>query len=213
MYLYRLVFLAAFFLVSSLKAEICDDWFGKLKIKNKLECESLCRVGMVDMATYMCRQQCDLLCKKSDDKKNVSENFYGLTDNEIEFCKQNKLACLKAYKLSWDAENICLSIYAYSDMNDESDACRHYVWSILLSREIGEKHAETVLNGHENNPKEPKEQQAMDLANNRLGLFNFQKNKENFKSDEDIKKSFIDQLKKNKFIVIKPNYSDTGGLP
>ena len=89
----------------------------------------------------------------------------------------------------------------------------YYVWSILLCRSLGEENSETVLNAHENNPREPIEEQAMDLANSRLGLLNFQKNKDKFKTDEEIKISFIEQLKGKKFVIIKPSYSETGGLP
>lgn len=186
----------------------CSDWFNSLAVSQKPDCVSLCNVAKVDMSTFLCHQKCESLCKKAD-----SENYFGLTESEIAFCKDNKINCLKAYKLSWDSEKICLSIYTFSDMNDESDACRHYVWAILMSREIGIKDAETVLNAHEENSKEPKNQQAMDLANNRLGLLNYQKDSNYFKTDLNIKNSFIDQIKKNKFIIIKPNYSNKGGIP
>lgn len=200
--------LALFF---SFPAFACEDWFNLLKIKKDENCESLCRVAKVDMATYMCHNQCEQLCKKTIIQPK--ENFYGLTEDEIAFCKVNPVNCAIAYKQSWKAENICLDIYTFSDMNDESDACRHYVWSILLSREIGDKDAEIVLNAHENNPLEPKNEQGMDLANNRLGLLDFQRDKNRFKTDLAIKDSFIKQLKSNKFVIIKPNYSQSGGLP
>lgn len=167
--------------------------------------------ALTDMSTFTCPQECEKLCANLSLEDN--KNYYGLTDDEVKFCKENKVKCLKAYKESWNAEKLCLSIYPVGDMNDESDACRHYVWAILLSREIGEKDSETVLNAHENNPKEPKNQQAMDLANNRLGLLTYQKNKELFKSNEELKKSFIEQIKNNKLIVLDPNYSKSGGLP
>lgn len=199
------------FLTLNSNADICLDWFDKLKIKNTPNCESSCRTSMVDMSSYLCKQQCDSLCKKPT--VIADTNFYGLTDDEINFCIKNQVTCIKAYKLSWSAEKLCLRIYPYSDMNDESDACRHYIWAILLCRDIGEKDAEIILNAHEKNPKEPQNQQAMDLANNRLGLLNYQKNKNGFETDYDIKNSFLDQLKKNKFIIIKPNYPNSGGTP
>lgn len=163
----------------------------------------------------MCHNECASLCKKKQKIADSpdSKNFYGLTDDEIRFCEENKVACLKAYKSSWEAEKICLEIYPLSDVNDESDACRHYVWSILMARDIDEKNAETVLNAHENNSKEPKNQRAMDLANNRLGLLNFSKNRKGFSTADEIKKSFLEELSKNKFIIIKPMYQKTGGKP
>lgn len=188
----------------------CDDWFKKLKITDSKDCESQCVIAATDMSSYMCPERCESLCKK---KVPDNGNIYGLTEDEIKFCTENKIDCLKAYKESWNAEKICLSIYPVGDTNDESDACRHYVWSILLSRTIGEKKAEDVLNAHENNPREPKNQQAMDLANNRLGLLNYQRSKGKFSSDEEIKKSFIEQIKNNRLVILEPNYKTSGGLP
>ncbi len=53
----------------------------------------------------------------------------------------------------------------------------------------------------------------MDLANNRLGLLNYQRSKGKFSSDEEIKKSFIEQIKNNRLIILEPNYKISGGLP
>lgn len=83
----------------------------------------------------------------------------------------------------------------------------------MLSQTIGSKNAEVVLNAHENNPREPKQQQAMDLANNRLGLLDFQKLHVDLSSNNQIKNSFIKQLKSDKLIVLKPRYKANGGLP
>lgn len=203
--MYSFILSVIFFYGSSTFA--CDEWFANLKIEASKNCETLCATADTDMSTFMCPDRCETLCKQP------YENIYGLTDDEIKFCKSNKLDCLKAYKESWNAEKICLKIYPVSDVNDESDACRHYVWSILLAKSIGTVKAETVLNAHENNPREPKNQQAMDLANNRLGLLDYQKMKSKQLTDDEIKKSFIEQLKKNSLIILKQNYKSTGGIP
>lgn len=84
--------------------------------------------------------------------------------------------------------------------------------AFLLSKSIGEKNAEAVLNAHETNPKEPNDERAMDLANNRLGLLNYKKLKENLDS-ERVKKSFLEELKNKKLIILKPQYSTNGGPP
>jgi len=189
----------------------CEKWFKALNIEKKKDCESICRTSQVDMSSYMCTNQCDILCKGS--LKNEAKNYYGLTDDEIKFCKENTIKCALAYKQSWIAEKTCLEIYPYSATNDESDACRHYVWAILLCRELNLNDAEIVLNAHENNEIEPKNQKAMDLANNRLALINYQKNSKTFQDFEGIKKSFIQEMKNNKFIVIEPKYSSSKGIP
>ncbi len=200
-----------FLLILSRYAIACDDWFNDLKIKDIKNCASICRTSPINMSSFSCTGNCDKLCKKLKTPKKIDDsNYYGLTDDEIKFCKENKIDCLKAYKESWNAEKICLSIYPVSDTNDESDACRHFVWAILLSREIGTAKAETVLSAHENNPKELKEQKSMDVANNRLGLIVFQKNVEKFKTDESIKEAFQKQLKENKLIILIERYKNTG---
>lgn len=204
--------LPVFFIASHALGDVCQDWLNGLKIEKAEDCESECRIGEKDMSTYMCSLQCEQLCKNFGKSSAPEENFYGLTDAELKFCKENKVDCLKAYKKTWDAEKICLNIYPASLVNDESDACRHYVWALLLSNSIGEKNAEAVLNAHETNPKEPTDEKAMDLANNRLGLLNYKKLKDNF-NDEDIKKSFLEELENKKFIIIKPQYPQSGGLP
>ncbi len=193
-------------------AGACDQWFQKLKINSDKNCESLCQIAPTDMSTYMCPNRCESLCKNNNRLKK-DENIYGLTDDEIKFCKENRVDCLEAYYESWNAEKICLSIYPVSDVNDESDACRHYVWSILLNKTIGDKNAELVLNAHENHAREQKDQQAMDLANNRLGLLNYQKFKHKLKTNEEIKMSFLEELKSGKLVILKPNYKNSGGLP
>lgn len=193
-------------------ADTCQDWFKKLNIKPGKNCEAQCRVSQSDMSSYMCPQECEFLCQVPKDT-DINENLYGLTDDEIKFCKENTVNCAKAYLLSWDAEKICLTIYPKSRVNDESDACRHYIWAILLSRDIDSSTAETVTSAHENTPHEKQDEKAMDLANNRLGLFYYQNLKNKKTTDEQIAQSFKEQLASKKFIILRPKYSKTGGTP
>lgn len=211
----KLVYFIFLFTLSP-SSNACEKWFNNLNIKDHQKCESICRTSITDMSSFGCVNECNKLCKKLTKNPETLygiENMYALTDDEISFCKKNKINCIKAYKESWNAEKICLSIYPTSNTNDESDACRHYVWAILLSREIGEKDAATVLAAHENNPRELQEQKDMDTKNNQIGLDGYQKNKDKFTSDEVIKQSFIDELKRDKFIILKQYYSNTGGTP
>jgi hypothetical protein len=132
----------------------CDKWFDSLKIKDVKNCPSKCRTSQTDMATYLCPQQCDLLCKRIGKPALKDSNFYDLTDAEVTFCKSNPISCAKAYNYSWQAEKQCLTIYVSSNTNDESDACRHYIWALFLVKNLGENIARKVLNGHEDNPKQ-----------------------------------------------------------
>jgi hypothetical protein len=189
----------------------CEDWFKALKIKDSKGCEEKCRTSETDMATYMCPQQCDILCKNLNKPIEKDSNFYDLTDDEIAFCKKNPISCAKAYKLSWEDEKICMSIYIRSSTNDESDACRHYIWSLLLSKDLGVENARKILNAHENNPKQNVNEKEMDLKNNELGISDFQKNK-NLPTEKYLE-SYKKNLKEKKLKIIKPKYSAQGGLP
>ena len=44
----------------------CIEWFEKSKVsKNSDACESNCSVLMVDMGTFLCRNQCPELCSEN----------------------------------------------------------------------------------------------------------------------------------------------------
>lgn len=202
-----------FFLIQSSSVfASCEDWISNLNIKKSKNCEEKCRVAPTDMSSYMCPRTCKELCSQNDPEPQL--NIYGLTDDELSFCKKNIKTCLKAYKLTWDAENLCRSMYdGRSETNDETDACRHYVWATMLARDIGVEDAETILNAHENNPFEPEDEKAMDLANNRLALVDFLKNKSKKYDDKSILDSFLSNLKKKKIIVISPRVEMLKGKP
>jgi hypothetical protein len=189
----------------------CEAWFEKLKIKDPKQCIIKCSTAPVDMSNYLCRSQCDQLCKNLGKKTEKEPNFYDLTDDEITFCKENKVDCLKAYGLSYFAEQKCLEIYPASDHNNESDACRHYVWSYFLSKEFGIVKALRILNAHENNPKQSSKEKSMDTHNNELAINDF-KVKKNIDADQVLSK-FKENLKNKKFKIIRPTYSTSGGLP
>lgn len=83
-----------------------------------------------------------------------------------------------------------------------------------MTQSHGSLKAKSVLDAHENNPKEPLDQKSMDLANNRAGIFAAEqllKNK-NFSLPE-LKKEFLKQLKDGSIIVIKPGTKAMPRLP
>lgn len=201
-----LILTLLFSLISFADRSDCQNWFNKMNLAKDKSCVSKCELGSVDMATFSCRIECSKLCKiKSSNDYNLLKQ-YGLTDDEIKICDESPLKCIEAYKLSWDAENICLTKYYSSRTNDESDACRHFVWSILMAKNLGSDFSEKILNAHENNPHEPANERAMDLSNNRLGLLTFQKISEQKKliTNELIMSEFIDKIEKNSLVILKP---------
>lgn len=188
----------------------CEEWFSSIKFKKN--CNSECLVAPINMSNFLCHNECEELCEQLN---NTGAFYllkkYGITEEEIHFCESNKLACVKAYQQSWEVENICKELFFKSQTNDESDACRHFTWSILLARDHGIDFAEKLLNAHENNPKEPAIERAMDLSNNRLGLIAFQRADKNKKwSNEEIIQLFNSNLKENKFVILKPTKKPKG---
>ncbi len=109
-----------------------------------------------------------------------------------------------AYQLTWKAESLCEDLYPTSATNDESDACRHFVWAALLANEFKREFAEKVLYAHEQEPTQPEEEKAMDLANNQRGVSTGESliSKKTF-SEQKIIEEFAQQLKENKLIVLK----------
>lgn len=183
--------------------KICKEWFNQLVIKE--DCVSECTIAPVNLSNYLCHNSCESLCSESSTGIYYLLKKYGLTEEEISVCEANKISCIQAYKLSWESEKICLKQFANSKTNDESDACRHFIWSILLAKNLGFEFAEKILTAHENNPKEPPDERAMDLSNNRFGLITFEKNKNLDWNTEQLLDFFNKSLKDNKLVVLKPS--------
>ena len=68
-----------------------------------------------------------------------------------------------------------------------------------------------VLNAHENNSKQDSKDKEMDNHNNEVSIKEFEKkNKTDSKTAID---KFKENLKNKKLKIIKPRYSESGGLP
>lgn len=63
-----------------------------------------------------------------------------------------------------------IAIFPNQDLNDESDAFRHFIWSGLLTKELGEQKAKEFLDAHEANPLQAERERQMDQFNNNRGL-------------------------------------------
>lgn len=185
----------------------CMNWFVDSKTKKDDKCILKCTSLSVDMSTFSCPNFCDKLCNLSPSKKiifQISDLYPGLTSEERAIATQYPVQSLKAYQLSWEAETICLKEYPTSRTNDESDACRHYVWAALLFRDLGKDITDKILNAHEQEPRQPETEKAMDLANNRRGLLIAERLVINTKfSEKSLMSSFRDDLKQGRLIVLK----------
>ncbi len=193
----------------------CHSWFQRAQLQTSKDCLLKCVVAAVDMSTFHCPDLCGKLCKSSKKEHlllKLSKLYPGLTGAERALVLKYPKKMLQAYKLTWESGNLCTTIFIVSNTNDASDACRHFVWAALLYKRFGFDVSVQILNAHEQNSKQPTEEKAMDLANNRLGII-VAKQLLNSKrwSKKTILKSFQWNLKKNNIVILKKNIKRTSG--
>lgn len=202
----------------SLKAEdVCLDWFSTSKIKPGPNCLSECAIYPKGMDTFNCSLRCEKFCAASPSGKTISEYtissileiYPSLTSAERAFAAKNPKQAMRAYAISWRAEKKCKKLFPVSDTNDESDACRHFMWAGLLANEFGADTAKIILDAHEDEPDQPEREKAMDLANNREALLKVQSYIANktFNEDEFLN-VFIGELNSKKLIVLRRKIPD-----
>ena len=208
------LFLSLFFSNQSYAGDSCVEWFKESKIPLGRDCLLKCASISTDMGTFDCPNICDQLCK-SNIKDTVlfqlSDLYPGLTAEERALSTKYPSKMLSAYKLTWKAEKMCLNLYRSTQTNDESDACRHFVWASLMMKDLGIEFSTAVLNAHEQDPKQPEKEKAMDLANNRQGQIVAQDLiKKNLFNEENVLNAFKEDLKQGRLIVLR---KVKGGLP
>lgn len=188
----------------------CKAWFEKSKVVAGNSCAMDCALIKSDMGTFDCSRFCDQLCAPPKKLESVifgfkiSSLYPGLTEAEKKFVDKNPKIAAHAYWLSWRAEKLCEEIYLISDTNDESDACRHFIWAALLNAKFGSKLTTELLDAHEQNPDQPEDEKSMDLANNRRGLIASSELIKNERIDDALfLKQFQTDLKEGKIVVLK----------
>ena len=186
----------------------CQAWFKRQGIKKGADCLIECSIAETDMGTFHCPDQCDRLCRKKQKGQlylAISKIYPTLTQAEQALVAKYPKKMLIAYQMRWKAENLCLDIFEENGLNDESDACRHFVWSALLYKNLGLEFSQKILSAHENNQEQPVEQKSMDVTNNQLGLTTAEQLKEKNKLEKAvILKTFQKNLKEGKLIILKP---------
>lgn len=189
----------------------CKKWFIQSKIKpESKDCEIQCAMLDTSMGTFMCPNQCKYLCDGKV-KSTLLENliFYpGLTPAEKALIKKYPQNILDAFVQKTRAELSSKRNFPNQDMNDESDAFRHFIWAGLLTKELGFKKAKEFLEAHEADPDQPERERIMDLHNNNRGqLVAETLIKEKNWSLRNLEAKGLNELKTNKLHVLKP------GLP
>lgn len=107
-----------------------------------------------------------------DDLGRRFKSSTGKSPSEVAFCIKHPLDAFKIYKfaqkslrLTWDNFD---SPHAFQD--DKSDAFGHFVWSSMITNEIGSERAREFLEAHEDFPDNEPKSKAMDLFNNEKGI-------------------------------------------
>lgn len=144
----------------------CVDWFNRSKIQPKSkDCELRCGAIMTDMATFICPNQCEELCKISENSNPLGKFLYypGLTPAEKKLIEKYPTDILNVFTQKTRAEWSSRRNFPDQNMNDESDAFRHFIWAGLLTKEF--------LDAHEDDPDQPMSERNMDLHNNNRGQY------------------------------------------
>ncbi len=116
-------------------ADACTSWFQRSGLGPGPDCMSRCVALPVGMSTFDCPTGCPNFCKGSLSEKLIfgaSELYPSLTPAERVLAAKDPKMVMDAYVLSWKGESQCKSLYLTSQWNDESDACRHYMWAGLM---------------------------------------------------------------------------------
>ena len=158
----------------------------------------------------MCPNQCDALCKRRQ-KDSLLSNlvFYpGLTQVEKELIVNNPKQAYSVYRLRGRAEDATSRNFPNQDLNDESDAFRHFVWAGLLTKELGKQKAKEFLDAHEANPLQSDREKQMDTVNNERGQSAAETLVDSNKwNEKTLEAKAIEELHNKKLDVINP------GLP
>jgi hypothetical protein len=128
-----MLFAMATFSIVAIGAD-CKAWFKKSKIKSGPKCFDECVIHEVGLGTFTCSDQCKSLCGEPQTfsgniLKGIVQLYPSLTKAERAFAEREPSKALKAWSLSRDAEKACKTIIPTRNTNDESDACRHFVWA------------------------------------------------------------------------------------
>ena len=189
----------------------CKDWFKKAEIPVGEGCLLTCSSTTTSFSSLGCAEDCPTLCNESIVTNSVFTlgSLYGLTEAERALGAKEPKKTLRAYQLSWRAEKLCNTLYVASRTNDESDACRHFVWASLMTSELGAEFTNRALNAHEQDLRQPENERAMDLANNRQGQLTAQPGS-GAVDEQIVLKRFEENLKKGNLVVLKPSKGNSG---
>lgn len=209
----KIIFLLTFVSRLALSAtDPCKEWFDKADLKKDMSCIMKCSVLSTNMGTFHCPALCQDLCRENKKTSNYSQKklerfvyYPGLTNDEKDLVRQSPKDAWIVFEQKNIAEESTERNFPDGDLNDESDAFRHFIWAGLLFKELGLEKAKQFLDAHENDPKQPPSEKAMDLANNRDGLLVAQKLIKNNKLDlKTLEREALKELIERRLTILNP---------
>ena len=210
----RVFLLSSLLLFSKIShSQECLGWFLSSGLAGKTsDCELKCIVTPVDMGSFLCPNSCEELCSKSA-ADHLLKYAPRLTEVDKTVVSKMPYEALKVFVEKERADNLTEKVFKSPSKNDESDAFRHFVWSVLVAKEIGEDKAKIFLNAHEEDSTQTSAEKQMDLANNSTGLEFFSKSKKaNVRLDlNEIEKEALNQLRDKKLKVLESKYKQIPG--
>ena len=172
-------------------------------------CELKCSAGLVDLDTFDCPDQCKELCAAVLPNKLIDSFKYvkGITQGDRAVIAKYPKDALKVYMAKEKVDKLTEKVFGKAGQNDESDAFRHFVWSALLTKELGEKKARIFLSAHEQDPGQPEQEKSMDLSNNEEGVqFAVQKKEKGQDWEIDsVEAEALERLRGKKLKVLTPS--------
>lgn len=210
--MFRIIFgLTALFLYSCpLQANECLGWFLRSGLTPKTnDCELKCSVTPVDLGNFSCPSQCSDLCSKSL-ADHVLAYVPRLTEGDKAIVAKMPYEAYKVFVAKEKVDKLTSQVFKNPGRKDESDAFRHFVWSVLLVQEIGTDKARMFLEAHEIDTTQSNQEKEMDLFNNDQGIKFSVENKKNGKSLEldEIEKEGLLRLRQKKLKVISPRLKE-----
>lgn len=186
----------------------CIEWFKDGNIKsNSKSCVLDCVTLQIDLTTFMCRDQCELLCNSKIENKFIGKVIYypGLTPAEKKLVEKNPDQAINVFIQKNRAEWSSSRNFPEQGINDEGDAFRHFIWAGLLTKELGSEKAKQFLDAHEANPLQSNSERNMDQFNNDKGISSAQNliSNKNW-SLENLEKTGLDLLRSKNLDVLKP---------
>lgn len=146
----------------------------------------------------------NVIKKTYDLGKQAFKDKTSISPREAAFIAKHPLDALKIYqdaqkalRLTWDNMK---SSSGFED--DRADAFRHFVWSGLVTHDIGPDKAKEYLDAHEDFPENKLDAKEMDMHNNNQGI-EFGKTYTGDDIETDIVKEALDQIENRELKWLK----------